>query len=343
MNFDQEMIERCLVLAEKGRGFASPNPMVGSVVTHNNKIIGEGFHQKFGGPHAEVNAINSVKDMSLLKESTVYVNLEPCAHFGKTPPCADLLVNSGVKRVVIGCIDSFSEVSGKGIEKIKNAGIDITVGVLENKCLDFNKRFFLFHREKRPFIILKWAESKDGLLSPANQEKGKPLWMTGKESKTLVHRWRTEEDAIMVGTNTAIMDNPSLTARLWKGRNPLRVVIDRELKIPKEASLLDGQVKTLVFTEKKRDSEENVDFVKVSSVQLKDLLTELYKRGVQSLIVEGGKRLLESFISEGIWDEARIFVAPISLNTGVKAPSLGEESLSQQVIGADTLSIYKRS
>ena len=343
MSFDQEMIERCLALAEKGRGLASPNPMVGSVVTYNKKIIGEGFHQQFGGPHAEVNAINSVKDKGLLKEATVYVNLEPCAHFGKTPPCADLLVNSGVKRVVIGCIDSFSEVSGKGIEKIKKAGIDITVGVLEKKCLDFNKRFFLFHREKRPFIILKWAESKDGLLSPANQEKGKPLWMTGEESKTLVHRWRTEEDAIMVGTNTAIMDNPSLTARLWKGRNPLRIVIDRELKIPKEANLLDGLAKTLVFTEKEKGPEENVDFVKVSSVQLKDLLTELYKRGVQSLIVEGGKGLLESFINEGVWDEARVFVAPISLNAGVKAPSLGEESLSQRVIGADTLSIYKRS
>ena len=338
------MMEKCLMLAEKGRGQVSPNPMVGSIITHKGEFIGEGYHQTFGESHAEVNAIHAVKNKALLKESTVYVNLEPCAHFGKTPPCADFLIRHHVKKVVIGCVDSFSEVSGKGIEKLKKAGIQVQVGVLEEKCLELNKRFFLFHKEKRPYIILKWAQSEDRFLAPYAMPKGAPFWLSGEKSKTLVHRWRTEEDAIMVGTNTAVMDNPALTARMWKGRNPIRVVLDRHLRISRDATLFDGSVSTFVFTEKEHPSSENLHFIKIpfGEKMIPSLLAFLYQKGIQSLIIEGGKALLESFIEASLWDEARVFTCPKHLGLGVPAPSFSYETHSKERVGEDTLTIHKR-
>jgi diaminohydroxyphosphoribosylaminopyrimidine deaminase/5-amino-6-(5-phosphoribosylamino)uracil reductase len=343
--FDRQMMEKCLILAQKGKGYVSPNPLVGSIVTYKGEIIGEGYHQTFGESHAEVNAIQAVKNKDLLKESTVYVNLEPCAHFGKTPPCADLLIRHNVKKVVIGCVDSFSEVSGRGIEKLKKAGIQVLVGVLEEKCLELNKRFFLFHKEKRPYIILKWAQSEDRFLAPSAMPKGSPFWLSGEESKTLVHRWRTEEDAIMVGTTTAVMDNPALTARMWKGRNPIRIVLDRHLRISREANLFDGSVLTFVFTEKEFPSSENLHFIKIpfGEAMIPSLLSFLYKKGVQSLIIEGGKVLLESFIEAQLWDEARIFTCPKHLGSGVLAPSFSYEVHFEEGVGEDVLSIYKRT
>ena len=315
--------------------------MVGSVIVHNDSIIGEGWHYQAGKPHAEVNAINSVKDKSLLKEATIYVSLEPCSHFGKTPPCANLIIQHQIPNVVIGCVDSFSEVSGKGIEKLKNNGCNVTIGVLEDECIELNKRFFTFHNKKRPHIILKWAESNDGFIAPNNNSE--ITWITNTYSRQLVHKLRTEEQAILVGTNTAITDNPKLDARTWKGNNPIRIVLDRTLKIPTNNHLFDGSIKTIVITEIDEHNSENlffetINFSKNIPLQICEIL---YKHQLQSVIIEGGSRTLQSFIDANLWDEAHVFKGISIFKDGIKAPKFKRYIIDSITIKEDTFTLYK--
>lgn len=316
-------IKRCIELAKNGLGTTYPNPLVGSVIVHNGKIIGEGWHRKSGESHAEVIAIDSVKNKELLKESTIYVSLEPCSHFGKTPPCADLIIQHKIPRVVIGTIDPFAKVCGSGIAKLKKSGIKVEVGFLENECRELNKRFFTFHQKKRPYIILKWAQTQNGFIAPLQKKETKPVWISNEFSRQLVHKWRAEEQAIMVGTNTVLQDNPRLDIRSWTGENPIRIVLDRELKITSGFSVYNKSVKTIFITEKERLSEhenqvfEKIDFNKNVNIGILDVL---YKHQIQSVIVEGGAVLLESFIKNDLWDEARVFTSDLSFEKGIKAP-----------------------
>jgi len=331
-------MKRCIELASKAMGSVSPNPMVGCVIVYEGKIIGEGYHKNYGKAHAEVNAIASIKDKSLLQKSTLYVNLEPCAHFGKTPPCSNLIIEHKIPKVVIGCIDSFSEVAGKGVVKMENEGIEVIVGVLEKESRALNKRFFTFHEKERPYIILKWAESQDGFIAPNNQNE--PFWMTSSESKELVHQWRAEEDAILVGRITAEKDNPSLTVREVKGNNPTRIVIDRDLKLSKELSLFNSEVKTLIFNSIKSEKIETNNFIKINFNNLTEsILHELHKQNIQSLIIEGGSKTLQSFIDVNMWDEARIFTTNKELTDGVKAPTIKGVIVTESDIGGDELEI----
>jgi diaminohydroxyphosphoribosylaminopyrimidine deaminase/5-amino-6-(5-phosphoribosylamino)uracil reductase len=331
-------MQRCIELASKAIGCASPNPMVGSVIVSNNKIIGEGYHEKYGFHHAEVNAINSVKDKSLLSKSTLYVNLEPCAHFGKTPPCSDLIIQNKIPEVVIGCVDTFSEVFGKGIERMRSVGIDVKIGVLENESRELNKRFFTFHEKKRPYIILKWAESKDGFIAPKNQTK--PFWMTSSESKKLVHEWRAQEDAILIGRITAEKDNPSLTVRKVEGDNPIRIVIDKDLKLSADFNLFNNDAKTIVFNQLKSEENNSNNYIKINFHNLtKNILQELHKQNIQSIIIEGGTKTLQSFIDEELWDEARIFTTNKTLTKGVKPPDIEGKIILEDKIGGDRFKI----
>ncbi|MBZ9630639.1 bifunctional diaminohydroxyphosphoribosylaminopyrimidine deaminase/5-amino-6-(5-phosphoribosylamino)uracil reductase RibD [Salegentibacter sp. LM13S] len=346
MNIHEKYIKRCIELAKNGLGTTYPNPLVGSVIVHKDRIIGEGWHQKAGAPHAEVNAVNSVKDESLLKKSTIYVSLEPCSHFGKTPPCSDLIIAKGIKKVVIGCVDPFAEVAGRGIKKLMEAGCEVQVGILEKKCQDLNKRFFRFHQKKRPYIILKWAQTADGFIAPEIQKKREPVWITNQYSKQLVHKWRSEEQAILVGTNTAIADNPKLNTRLWNGKNPVRVVIDKELKIPQDSALFDGSIKTIVLTEEqpeKTSKGDNLVFKKLDFQQnLPEQICEvLYRHNLQSVIIEGGTKTLQTFIDADFWDEARIFTGISEFYKGVKAPEFSGKILSETTLERDNLKIYK--
>lgn len=351
MKIHENYIKRCIQLAENGLGTTYPNPLVGSLIVYDNKIIGEGWHRKAGEPHAEVNAINSVKDKSKLKKATIYVSLEPCSHYGKTPPCSDLIVASGIKNIVIGSIDPFPEVSGKGIKKLMDAGCQVIVGILDEKCHFLNRRFFTYHKHKRPFVILKWAQSLDGFLAPISSEdkhNRKPIWITNKYSQQLVHKWRSEEGAILVGTNTAVMDNPSLTTRSWDGNNPVRVLIDQHLRLSKDSALLDKSSKTIVICgieakdSTKLESSENlifetIDFKKEITHQICEFL---YKHKIQSIIIEGGAKTLQSFINSGLWDEARVFTGDIQFIKGVKAPCLDAELRLKQDYTGDILRIY---
>lgn len=335
-------MKRCIELASKAIGYTSPNPMVGSVIVYDGDIIGEGYHEKYGEAHAEVNAINSVKDKSLLPKSTLYVNLEPCAHFGKTPPCSNLIIEHKIPKVVIGCVDTFSEVAGKGIQKMKDAGIEVVVGVLESESRELNKRFFTFHEKKRPYIILKWAESQDGFIASKNQTK--PFWMTSSESKKIVHKWRAEEDAILVGRITAEKDNPSLTVREVEGKNPTRIVIDTDLKLDTSLNLFNSEAETLIFNSVKSEENGKNKFVKIDFNNLiKNILEELHKQNIQSVIIEGGSTTLQSFIDADMWDEARIFTANTTLIDGVKAPNIKGEITSTTNIGGDELEIIVSS
>lgn len=325
---DVKYMRRCIQLARCGEAGAAPNPMVGAVVVCDGRIIGEGYHRRQGGPHAEVNAIGSVRDKQLLSRSTIYVSLEPCAHFGKTPPCADLIIRSRIPRVVIGCGDPFSKVNGLGIKKLKDAGCEVLVGVLEEKCRELNHRFFTFHEQQRPWITLKWAQSEDGFISPLPTSKlgESPVFFSNALTQTLVHRMRARYGAILVGTRTAIVDNPTLTTRYWSGPNPLRLTIDRHNRLPQTLHLLDGSTPTVVYTH------EN----------LREVLDDLYGRGIQSLLVEGGATLLQSFIDASLWDDARIETAPICLVQGIEAPSLAEGQLQrQQNYGGHIIQYYR--
>jgi len=333
-------MKRCLKLAKNGMGLVSPNPMVGCVIVYEGEIIGEGFHQEYGEEHAEVNAINSVKDKSLLNKSTLYVNLEPCAHFGKTPPCSNLIIEHKILKVVIGCVDFSSEVSGKGIEKMENAGIKVVVGMLEKESRMLNKRFFTFHEKNRPYVILKWAESKDGFIAPNNQNE--PFWMTSSKSKKLVHKWRAEETAILVGRVTAQKDNPSLTAREVSERNPTRIVIDKNLKLSANLNLFDSNAKTFIFNAIKSEKINSNVFIKTDfNYLVLNILKNLFKQNIQSIIIEGGSKTLQSFIDENTWDEARIFTTNIELENGVKSPNIEGEIVFETVIGGDKLEIIK--
>lgn len=335
---------RSLELAQNGLGSVAPNPMVGSVVVHNNKIIGEGWHQQYGQAHAEVNAINSVKDKSLLKEATIYVSLEPCAHQGKTPPCADLIVENNIPNVVIACKDSYAEVAGKGIEKLENAGINVTVGILKDEAKYLNRRFFTFHKHKRPYVILKWAETKDGYID-INRNAASATgvnWITDTHTNTLVHKWRSEEAAILVGTRTAINDNPSLTTRKWPGKNPLRIVIDKEFKVSTKNNLYDNSTLTWVVNSLKEETSGNIHFKKMGMGEalIPQLMNELYKSDIQSIIIEGGKTVLENFIQSGLWDEARVLIGNKYFEDGLEAPRLYKTPTSANEFAGDTITTY---
>ncbi|MDY7393741.1 bifunctional diaminohydroxyphosphoribosylaminopyrimidine deaminase/5-amino-6-(5-phosphoribosylamino)uracil reductase RibD [Aureibaculum sp. 2210JD6-5] len=350
MKIHEKYIKRCLQLAKSGLGLTRPNPMVGSVIVYNKKIIGEGFTSPYGGNHAEVNAINSVIDKKLLQKSTLYVSLEPCSHFGKTPPCSDLIIKHKIPKVVVGCVDPFEHVAGKGIEKLQRSGAEVIVGVLESECIKINKRFFTFHNKKRPYIILKWAETIDGfispLLSPLPQgEEARPIWITNKYSRQLVHKWRAEEQAILVGTTTVIQDNPKLDVRDCAGENPLRLILDKNLRIPENYNLLDGSIKTIIFTGKNQRERSNliyakIDFSKNIPLQICDFL---YKNEIQSLIVEGGTRTLQTFIDLNLWDEARIFKGNATFLEGIKAPTIKGVEISNTKLKSDSLKILKNT
>ncbi len=321
MDYELKYMRRCIQLARCGEAGAPPNPMVGAVVVAGGRIIGEGYHRRCGGPHAEVNAIGSVREKRLLADSTIYVSLEPCAHFGKTPPCADLIVSSGIPRVVIGCTDPFARVNGLGIKKLLDAGCEVEVGVLEEECRELNRRFFTFHQMHRPWITLKWAQSADGYIS-----SDRPVTFSNALTRTLVHRMRARHQAILVGTRTALLDNPSLTTRDWQGPNPLRLTIDRHGILPPSLHLMDGSVPTVVYGQE----------------SIREILDDLYRRGIQSLLVEGGTRLLQSFIDEGLWDEARTETAPVCLRNGTKAPLLrDEEPVCRHDYGGQVIRLYR--
>lgn len=327
MTKDEKYIARCIQLAKNGLCNAAPNPMVGAVIVHNDTIIGEGYHIRCGEAHAEVNAVRSVKDKSLLKESTIYVSLEPCSHHGKTPPCADLIINKGIPRVVVGCQDPFSLVAGRGIAKLREAGIEVKVGVLEEECRQLIRRFVTFNTLRRPFITLKWAESADGFID-LHRTEGHPYIFSSPLSSMLVHKRRAEHSAILVGRRTALLDNPSLTTRNWYGKNPVRMVIDKDLTLPKHLALFDGSVRTLVFTQREDTSNRpNVEHIRLDFKIdiLPQIMEVLYKEKLQSLMVEGGSILLQSFIDAGCWDEAYIEQSDAHLKDGVKAPSFSPE------------------
>lgn len=340
----EKYIQRCIELAKNGLGTTYPNPMVGSVIVHNDVIIGEGWHKKAGEPHAEVNAINSVKDKSLLQKATIYVSLEPCSHFGKTPPCCDLIIKNKIPNVIIGSVDPNIKVAGNGIKKLIEAGANVTVGVLETECYDLNKRFFTFHQKKRPYIILKWAETKDGFIAPIEKLEQKPVWITNHYSRQLVHKWRTEEQSILVGTQTVIDDNPKLDARDWFGNNPIRLVIDQKNRIPKDSHIFDNQTKTIIFSKIKTEiAEENTIFEVIDFEQniAQQIIVILYKYQIQSVIIEGGKQTLQTFIDANLWDEARIFVGNSRFNIGTKAPKLVLKDFERYIIDTDELLISK--
>ncbi len=343
MTNDELYMLRCIKLAQLGKRAVAPNPMVGAVIVHENKIIGEGYHQQYGEAHAEVNAVNSVQDKSLLKDATIFVSLEPCAHHGKTPPCSDLLIKNNFKRVVIGCLDTFSEVSGKGILKLKKAGIDVTVGVLGNECRELNKRFFTFHEKKRPFIMLKWAQSQDGYidLNRENNQKG-INWITQKETKTIVHQWRSEEHAILVGKNTIINDNPSLTVREVKGINPIRIVIDpKNSTFNSDYNIFNQEAPTIIFNSKIEQVQDNINWIKLEDFSIKNICNQLYKLNIQSIIIEGGAYTLNQFINSDLWDEARVLIGQPTFETGIKAPNINNTPIHSETFFEDKIHYYK--
>ena len=334
---EELLMKRCLQLAKIGSGRTSPNPMVGAVIVYNNKIIGEGFHDKYGGNHAEVEAINNVINKKLLEKSKLYVNLEPCNHYGKTPPCSDLIIQSKIPNVIIGSEDPNPKVSGLGIQKLKDNNIIVEVGVLENECIALNKRFFCFHKKNRPYIILKWAESKDGFISPKDQKKGKVFWITSEESKQITHKWRSEEDTIAIGVNTANNDNPELTTRYWRGNSPNPIVIDPNNRLNSNLTLLSKHKKIYHFIDIKTEiiGKNNIQINFKESIQ--EILSSLYKNKVNSILVEGGRKTIQKFIDTNFWDEIRCFVGEIEINDGIKSPSINKIRWHKKTISKDLL------
>ncbi|HMH23501.1 MAG TPA: bifunctional diaminohydroxyphosphoribosylaminopyrimidine deaminase/5-amino-6-(5-phosphoribosylamino)uracil reductase RibD [Puia sp.] len=387
MNIAETYMHRCLELARLGAGHVAPNPMVGAVLVHKDRIIGEGWHRQYGQAHAEVNCIHSVKeeDLPLIQQSTLYVSLEPCAHFGKTPPCADLIIVKKIPRVVIGCRDPFEEVNGKGIEKLRAAGVEVELGVLEKECIHLNRRFFTFNTLHRPYILLKWAQSSDGKLAPEDRSR---VFISNEYTNRLVHRWRTEEASILVGTNTALYDDPALTARLWKGPDPIRLVLDKDLRLPQSLRLFDRKVRTIIFntveqgeadghwsggrageggssgsaggssdgadgssgeTGKTGGTDDDSRHATLSwykltagSSLIPQLVQALYQLRIQSVLVEGGATLLQAFISEGYWDEARVITnEDLYIGEGLSAPVMnGPQLISREQFFSDTLCCY---
>ncbi|MCU7550587.1 bifunctional diaminohydroxyphosphoribosylaminopyrimidine deaminase/5-amino-6-(5-phosphoribosylamino)uracil reductase RibD [Chitinophagaceae bacterium LB-8] len=361
MTTDEQFMHRCIELAKLGHGNVAPNPMVGSVLVYENLIIGEGYHQKYGEAHAEVNCINSVKPehRHLIDKSTIYVSLEPCAHFGKTPPCADLIIRHKIPKVVIGCRDPFELVAGKGIEKLKAAGIEVKSGILEKQCKELNKRFFTFHTQHRPYIVLKWAQTGDGKIAATASSPSDRLLISNEYTNRIVHKWRSEEMSILVGTNTALLDDPELNTRLWPGNSPIRLVVDMNLRLPTSLKLFNGKYPTIIFNTKKHvfpeDSITNVHDFKNQTASLlfyyqvtedvslvKQIVNALYQLKIQSVLVEGGAFLIQSFIEEGIWDEARIITnEELFVGNGLPAPVLKDQQLQiKEHFATDTIHIF---
>ncbi|MEO9210530.1 MAG: bifunctional diaminohydroxyphosphoribosylaminopyrimidine deaminase/5-amino-6-(5-phosphoribosylamino)uracil reductase RibD [Ginsengibacter sp.] len=341
---EEEFMNRCIQLAQLGLGNVSPNPMVGALLVHEGKIIGEGHHQKFGGAHAEVNCLNSVKEENRkwIEKSTIYVSLEPCAHFGKTPPCTSLIIEHRIPKVVIGCRDIYKEVDGKGIQQLKDAGIEVVEGVLEKECIELNKRFFTFQQQQRPFIILKWAQSANGKVGALSGDR---ILISNEYSNRLVHKWRSEEAAILVGRTTVLKDNPSLTTRLWKGKNPMRLVIDPALKIPNSAQIFNEEAGTIIFNFLEDAVNKNIRFIKLERVNfLSSLLKTLYELGIQSVLVEGGPVTHQSFIAAGWWDEARVIMnTELFIEDGIASPELkGAELVKQEDYEKDLISYFNK-
>jgi diaminohydroxyphosphoribosylaminopyrimidine deaminase / 5-amino-6-(5-phosphoribosylamino)uracil reductase len=337
-------MKRCLDLAGRGLGHTAPNPMVGSVVVHDNRIIGEGFHRMYGGPHAEVNAVNAVANKELLSRSVLYVSLEPCSHSGKTPPCADMIIRTGIPEVVIGTSDPNPLVSGKGIAKLEQAGLKVINGVLPDDCAALNRRFFTFHTRKRPYIILKWAQTSDGFIDILRENPGiqQPNWISNEISRMLVHKWRSEEQAVLVGTQTALLDNPQLNVREWPGKSPMRLVLDKKLRLPKSLNLFDNSSPTLVFNALKDAFEDQTRYVRLDFRDnvLESMLACLYAEGIQSVLVEGGQKLHSSFIQADLWDEARVFTGLQKFGSGVAAPVIANATREEYRIREDKLIFF---
>lgn len=339
---------RCLQIAKNGLGSTAPNPMVGCVIVHDSKIIGEGYTSPYGGPHAEVNAINSVADKALLKKATLYVTLEPCSHYGKTPPCADLITANRIPEVVIGLLDPHEKVAGQGIKKLRDAGVKVIFGNMEAECREHHRRFLCFHEKKRPYIILKWAQTADGFMAPEQDlraETPEPYWITNAYSRQWVHKWRSEEQAILVGTHTVTEDNPKLDVRSWTGKNPLRVVLDRDMRLGTEYHVMDGSTPTLVISDAQHRGKEqgpvSYSFIDFSRNIVPQLCAILHQQNIISIIVEGGAKTLEGFIADGLWDEARVFIGNTTFKKGVRAPLLSGRLAATQQISTDTLNIYR--
>lgn len=340
-------MKRCLQLAGNGLGLVYPNPMVGSVIVYNDIIIGEGWHQKAGEAHAEVNAIAAVKEKELLPMATLYVNLEPCAHYGKTPPCADLIIKSKIKRVVIGSIDTHNKVGGKGIKRLKAHGVEVIYSVLEQECRELNKRFFTYHEKTRPFVILKWAQSKDGYIFPdlSKVASGSPFWISNTYSLQRVHQFRSEEAAILVGKNTVLQDNPKLNLRHFEGNRILRIAIDRNLEVPNHMNFFDNSVETIIYNEKTDMVKESIHYIKLDFKKevIAQIMSHLYHLEIQSLIVEGGAYTLNAFIKSGHWDEAKVFEGGQIFKNGIESPSIGVAPFSKEEILDDIMYVYKNN
>ena len=330
-------MQRALELAERGKGQVRPNPLVGCVIVHDKKIIGEGFHQNYGGPHAEVHALDSVVKAELLPYSTVYVSLEPCSHWGKTPPCANLLIEKGIKLVQVATLDPNPLVAGKGVQLLQDAGIEVTVGLLEQEARWQNRRFFCQQEKHRPYLILKWAQTQDGFLARENFDS---KWISGPQSRQLVHQWRGEEQAILIGKNTALHDNPRLDVREWTGSNPIRIVLDSKLELPANLQVFDQQIPTLCYNTLKNETLPNLEWVKLPELFLEALLSDLQRRNIQSVLIEGGNHILQQFLAAGLWDEARVFTAPICFERGVTAPILTQLPSESHAVGEDQLDLY---
>lgn len=345
MTIHEKYMHRCIELAQKGAGYVAPNPMVGAVLVHEERIIGEGYHRQYGQAHAEVNCINSVEidDQDKISQAVLYVSLEPCAHFGKTPPCADLIIANKIPEVVIGSRDPFKEVAGKGIEKLKTAGIAVTSGILEKDCQVLNKRFFTFHTKHRPYIILKWAQTADKKIAG---DKASRIYISNEQTNRLVHRWRSEEASILVGTNTALSDDPELTTRYWNGPSPMRLVVDMDLSLPSSLKIFNAKQRTIIFNTIKHEDNDHLSYYQVTDeVSLvHQIVNALYQMKIQSVMVEGGARLLQSFINDNMWDEARIITnMQLAIGNGLAAPELElNGTKSEFAIQSDSIKIYTK-
>jgi diaminohydroxyphosphoribosylaminopyrimidine deaminase / 5-amino-6-(5-phosphoribosylamino)uracil reductase len=341
---DELFMYRCIELAKLGAGNVAPNPMVGAVLVYEEKIIGEGFHENYGQAHAEVNCINSVSEenKSFISRSTLYVSLEPCTHHGKTPPCSDLIIQYKIPKVVISIRDPFKEVNGKGIEKLRSAGVEVIHGILEEQCKELNKRFFTFHTHHRPYVLLKWAQTADGKMSSGTGER---LYISNEITNRLVHKWRSEEAAILVGTNTALLDDPALNVRSWTGTDPVRLVIDMGLGLPSHLKLFDESQRTIVFNTIKHQEDGNPGYYQVTAdVSLvRQLLNACYQLNIQSILVEGGSKMLQSFIDDGCWDEARVITnTSLFSPAGLSSPVLTNgKNLYNQKIGTDEVAYFR--
>ena len=335
-----KFMNKCIALAKQGLGYTYPNPLVGSLVVRNGQVIGSGWHQKSGEAHAEVHAISSVTDRSLLADSTLYVNLEPCSHHGKTPPCTDLIVQSGIRHVVVGMQDPFKKVNGLGIQKLRHAGVRVDLGIETAACRELNKRFLTTIEKQRPYIIVKWAETADGFLAPKTKTTNEPVWISNLLSRTLAHQWRAEEQSILIGKQTALDDNPTLTTRLHKGPSPIRLLIDPKEEVDRSAKLFNPDQKVIVFTGNKSRKEDNIEYVTIdfSTNGLEQILKTLFQKGIQSVMVEGGSKTLQHFIDSGLWDEARVFVGQVEFDDGITAPnttSFSEKPYATTILEGD--------